>query len=247
MAATSGAVKSTTTGKSETMSEDTEKQYRVLVVDDDADTRAAVLAALRWAGFLCSEAQDVARARKVVTKSRPDAVILDLGLPDGDGMEFLAELRASDDLPVLVVSGRDSEADRVLGLEIGADDYVTKPFSPRELASRVRTVLRRTGTSSGRVGFGTITIDAEAREVTKGGRSISLTAKEFDLLSFLARHPRSVFSREDLLREVWHTNDPKSEATVTEHVRRLRLKIEEDPSSPRHLSAVRGIGYRLVP
>lgn len=225
-----------------------EDQYRVLVVDDDADTRAAVCAALRNGGFLCSEAADVARARKVVTKSRPDIVVLDLGLPDGDGMDFLVELRRNDDLPVLVVSGRDSEGDRVLGLEIGADDYVTKPFSAVELASRVRSVLRRTGSSSqSRVGFGTTTIDAEAREVTHKGKKINLTAKEFDLLAFFARHPRQVFSRVELLREVWHTTDTRSEATVTEHVRRLRLKIEEDPSSPRHLSAVRGVGYRLEP
>ena len=225
----------------------TGEQYRVLVVDDDEGTRAAVTAALRVAGYLCSEAKDVARARKVVAKSRPDVVVLDLGLPDEDGMGFLAELRSRDDLPVIVVSGRDSEADRVLGLEVGADDYVTKPFSARELASRVRTVLRRAGSSSQRLSFGSITVDTVAREVTRNAQPIALTAKEVDLLTFLARHPRSVYSRADLLREVWHTTDARSEATVTEHVRRLRLKIEEDPALPRHLAAVRGIGYRLVP
>lgn len=222
---------------------------KILVVEDDDDVRAAICEALRWAGFLCSEAADSARARKVIVKARPDLVVLDLGLPDGDGLELLRDVRLRDDLPIIVVSGRDEEADRLLGLEVGADDYLTKPFSPRELASRARTVLRRSsGVLSGpRVGFGTITIDVDAREVHRGAQQLALTTKEFELLVFLSRHPRSVFTREDLLREVWKSDGDRSPATVTEHVRRLRLKIEQDPASPQHLCAVRGVGYRLVP
>lgn len=224
-------------------------KQRVLVVEDDQDTRDAVCAALRWAGFLCSEAGDVTRARKVIAKGRPDLVVLDLSLPDGDGLELLRELRLSDDLPILVLSGRGEEADRVVGLELGADDYLTKPFSARELSSRVRTVLRRSSATrnTSRIVFGNISIDVDAREVRRAGDMLALTAKEFDLIVFLARSPRTVYSREDLLREVWHSSDRSGEATVTEHVRRLRLKLEDDPASPRHLCAVRGVGYRLVP
>jgi two-component system phosphate regulon response regulator PhoB len=224
-------------------------QHRVLVVDDDADTRTAVCEALRWAGMLCSEAQDVARARRVVVKNRPDIVILDLSLPDGDGLDFLRELRNSDDLPVLVLSGRDGEQDRIAGLDLGADDYLTKPFSAKELASRVRSVLRRAHSTPGgsRLSFGNVVIDVEARDARRGGQPLHLTTKEFDLLVFLARHPRTVFSRTELLNEVWTGPGDRGEATVTEHVRRLRLKIEIDPAEPRHLAAVRGVGYRLVP
>jgi len=223
---------------------------KVLVVEDDTDVRNATVAALRAAGFLCSEAGDAARARKVIVKARPDLVILDLGLPDSDGLELLRELRTRDELPVIVISGRGAEDDRVIGLEVGADDYMTKPFSARELATRARNVLRRaTSTVTGpRISFGEIALDVDAREVRRDGTLLALTAKEFDLLVFLARHPRSVFTRIDLLREVWHSDtEHRSEATVTEHVRRLRLKLEADPTNPRHLAAVRGVGYRLVP
>lgn len=224
-------------------------QHRVLVVDDDADIRNAVCEALRWAGMLCSEAPDVARARRVIVRNRPDIVILDLSLPDGDGLDFLRELRSTDDLPVLVLSGRDGEQDRIDGLDLGADDYLTKPFSAKELASRVRTVLRRAqhASPSGRLSFGNIVIDVEARDARRGGHPLRLTTKEFDLLVFLARHPRTVFSRNDLLDEVWVGPGDRGEATVTEHMRRLRLKVENDPADPRHLVAVRGVGYRLVP
>ena len=221
---------------------------KVLVVEDDEELRTAIVSALRWAGFLCSEAGNVERARKVIIKARPDILILDLGLPDGDGLSFLTELRRTDSLPVLVVTARDTEDDKILGLEVGADDYITKPFNHRELASRVRTVLRRTGpSSSGKLGFGSTLLNSESREVIHKGITINLTAKEFDLLYFLVKHPKTVFSRLDLLREVWHSDDEGAQATVTEHVRRLRQKIEEDPSSPRHLCAVRGVGYKLVP
>ena len=233
-----------------TVENDKKVSAKVLVVDDEAHTRNAVSAGLRREGFLVCEAADVSRARKVIAKSRPDIVVLDLGLPDGDGMDLLTSLRTTDNLPVVVCSGRDGEQDRLSGLEQGADDYITKPFSVRELAMRVRVVLRRiqnmpsTPTS---LHLGPVVIDVEGREVRRNGASIQLTAREFELLVFLARHPRTVFTRAELLSNVWHTAGERSEATVTEHVRRLRLKLEEDPASPRHLCAVRGVGYRVVP
>ncbi len=224
---------------------------KVLVVDDDVNTRNAVSAGLRREGFLVCEAGDVARARKVITKSRPDIVILDLGLPDGDGLDLLRVLRATDSLPVVVCSGRADEDDRLNGLEIGADDYVTKPFSVRELAMRVRVVLRRgrnLAPSASSLQLGSVVIDVDSREVRREGQLVQLTTREFELLVYLARHPRTVFTRGELLANVWHSNGgDRTEATVTEHVRRLRMKLEEDPASPRHLCAVRGVGYRAMP
>jgi two-component system response regulator ResD len=224
---------------------------KVLVVDDDAQTRNAMTAGLRREGFLVCEASDVERARRVINKNRPDIVVLDLGLPDGDGLELLRTLRATDNLPVVVCSGRAGESDRLSGLEQGADDYVTKPFSVRELAMRVRVVLRRiknTPTTPTNLNLGSVVIDVEGREVRKSGTLVQLTAREFELLVFLAKNPRTVYTRAELLTNVWHTaTGDRSEATVTEHVRRLRLKLEEDPASPRHLCAVRGVGYRVVP
>ncbi len=227
-------------------------KHKILVVEDDADTRAAIIAALRWAGFLCTEAADGSRARHVISRYRPDLIVLDLGLPDGDGLELLTEIRKGDDLPVIVCSGRDSELDRVGGLDVGADDYVTKPFSPRELALRVRSILRRVGSASGPAAdvldFGAVSIDVAAHEVTINGVNVSLTAREFDLLVFLARNPRIAFTRAQLLKNVWkNTGQERSEATVTEHIRRLRQKIDDDNENPKHLCAVRGVGYRLMP
>lgn len=232
------------------LASDTKISAKVLVVDDDEQTRNLVTAGLRREGFLVCEAADVSRARKVISKNRPDIVILDLSLPDGDGLDLLSTLRTADNLPVVVCSGRDGEQDRLIGLEMGADDYVTKPFSVRELAMRVRVVLRRiqnTPSTPTSLHVGQVIIDVEAREVRRNGQVIQLTGREFELLVFLARNPRTVFSRSELLTNVWHTSGDRSEATVTEHIRRLRLKLEEDPASPRHLCAVRGIGYRVVP
>ena len=221
---------------------------KILVVEDDENLRATIVAALRWRDFKCTEAGSIERARKVLIKARPDAVILDLGLPDGDGRSFLGEIRRTDNIPVLIVTGKDTDEDKIFGLEIGADDYITKPINAAELAARVNAVLRRTGpTSAGKLGFGSTALNIESREVIHKGTPIALTAKEFDLLYFLARNQRTVFTRLDLLREVWHTDDEDAQPTVTEHVRRLRQKIEDDPSSPRHLCAVRGVGYKLVP
>ena len=182
------------------------------------------------------------------------------GLPEGvaalidrvtpDGLEVTRRIRRESDVPILMVTARTGESDKLLGLEIGADDYVTKPFSPRELAARVRTVLRRAepeAIAEERLSFNGLVIDSGTREVTRSGTPLRLTAREFDLLWFLASHPRRVFSRENLMRRVWGYAAALDTGTVTVHVRRLREKIEEQPSHPRHLETVWGVGYRFSP
>jgi DNA-binding response OmpR family regulator len=171
-------------------------------------------------------------------------------LPGFDGLALCRWIRSRGELPVIMLTARGEEADRIIGLELGADDYVTKPFSPRELAVRVRTVLRRTAQASlpdERLDFGRLVIDARSREVTVGGERLRLTAKEFDLLFFLATHPRQVFSRDQLMDRVWGYAAALDTGTVTVHVQRLRSKIELDPKSPQHLETVWGVGYRFVP
>jgi DNA-binding response OmpR family regulator len=171
-------------------------------------------------------------------------------LPGTDGLELCRWIRSRSQLPVIMLTARGEEADRIVGLELGADDYVTKPFSPRELAARVRTVLRRARAgsfSSERLVLGDLELDAETREVRKAGVEVRLTAKEFDLLWFLASHPRRVFGRDQLMSRVWGYEAALDTGTVTVHVRRLREKIEDDPSRPRHLQTVWGVGYRVVP
>ena len=171
-------------------------------------------------------------------------------LPGTDGLELCRWIRGRSDLPVILLTARGEEADRIVGLELGADDYVTKPFSPRELAVRVRTVLRRSNGAPAqprRVEFGDVVVDGTSREVTKAGVPVTLTAKEFDLLSFLAAHPRQVFSRDQLMDRVWDYAATVDTGTVTVHIRRLREKIEPDPAHPRHLQTVWGVGYRLDP
>jgi len=174
-------------------------------------------------------------------------------LPEIDGFSILGELRKREDIPVILLTARTEETDRVLGLELGADDYVVKPFSPRELAARVRTVLRRASRSEPPVMEPTITfdglaIDTRSREVRVGGEPVDFTAKEFDLLAFLASSPRQVFSRGQLLEQVWDSSsDWQDASTVTVHVRRIRKKIEQDPDEPRWISTVWGVGYRFEP
>ena len=179
-----------------------------------------------------------------------DLVVLDVMLPGIDGLELCRWIRTRSALPVILLTARGEEADRIVGLDLGADDYVTKPFSPRELAARVRTVLRRsapTEAASVRFAFGDIEIDTATREVRKAGRELHMTAKEFDLLSFLAGNPRRVFARDQLMSRVWGYEAALDTGTVTVHVRRLREKIETNPSEPLHLQTIWGVGYRLVP
>jgi DNA-binding response OmpR family regulator len=222
----------------------------VLVVDDEPIVREVVVRYLEREGYRTLEAADGNRARELLEQDPPHLVVLDLMLPGTDGLALCRWIRARSNLPVIMLTARGEEADRIVGLELGADDYVTKPFSPRELAARVRTVLRRSGPASlndARLSFGDLHVDAHAREVRKGERTLKLTAKEFDLLWFLASHPRHVFSRSQLMDRVWGYEAALDTGTVTVHVRRLREKIETDPSHPRLLETVWGVGYRFTP
>jgi DNA-binding response OmpR family regulator len=222
----------------------------VLVVDDEPTIREIVVKYLARDGFRTLEAADGDRARKLVEAEKPDLVVLDLMLPGTDGLDLCRWIRADSHLPVIMLTARGEESDRIIGLELGADDYVTKPFSPRELAARVRTVLRRSepaDTVEQRLAFNGLVIDAGTHEVTKKGAPLRLTAREFQLLWFLASHPQRVFSREQLMRRVWGYSSALDTGTVTVHVRRLREKIEDEPSRPRHLETVWGVGYRFTP
>jgi DNA-binding response OmpR family regulator len=221
----------------------------VLVVDDEPIVREVVIRYLQREGFRTLEAGDGQSAQKLVEDGAPNLVVLDVMLPGMDGLTLCRWIRSRSDLPVIMLTARGEEADRIVGLELGADDYVTKPFSPRELAARVRTVLRRTepaATRAERLSFDHLELDAGTREVRRDGKALRLTAKEFDLLWFLASHPRRVFSREQLMSRVWGYESELDTGTVTVHVRRLREKIETDPSRPRYLETVWGVGYRFV-
>ena len=223
----------------------------VLIVDDEPIVREVVVRYLEREGYRTLEAGDGDTARRLLERNRPDLVVLDVMLPGTDGLELCRWIRSSSELPVIMLTARGEEADRIVGLELGADDYVTKPFSPRELAARVRTVLRRASPAGAKPGerlaFGDIELDADTREVTKAGEPLRLTAKEFDLLWFLASHPRKVFSRDQLMLRVWGYEAALDTGTVTVHIRRLREKIEERPSHPLLLQTVWGVGYRLAP
>lgn len=220
---------------------------RILLVEDEASIAEPLATGLRREGY---EVEHAATGAAALEAQAADLVLLDLRLPDMDGLDVCRRLRASSSVPIIVVTARGEEADRVVGLELGADDYVTKPFSPRELAARVRSVLRRSragSLSTERLSFGDVELDAHTREVRKGGKEVRLTAKEFDLLWFLASHPRRVFGRDQLMSRVWGYEAALDTGTVTVHVRRIREKIEDDPSEPRHVQTVWGVGYRVVP
>ena len=222
----------------------------MLIVDDEPIVREVVARYLTREGHRTLEAADGEAARTLIARSSPDLVVLDVMLPKTDGLELCRWIRSSSELPVIMLTARGEEADRVVGLELGADDYVTKPFSPRELAARVRSVLRRSTAADPveeRLAFGAVELEQATREVRKDGVDVRLTAKEFDLLWFLAARPRRVYSREQLMASVWGYRSALDTGTVTVHVRRLREKIEDDPSRPRHLETVWGVGYRLAP
>jgi DNA-binding response OmpR family regulator len=222
----------------------------VLVVDDEPIVRGVVVRYLEREGYRTLEAEDGDAARETIERSAADLVVLDVMLPGTDGLELCRWIRSRSELPVIMLTARGEEADRIVGLELGADDYLTKPFSPRELAARVRSVLRRAGSreaSGGRLDFGDVRLELETREATKAARDLQLTAKEFDLLWFLASHPRRVFSRDQLMTSVWGYTAALDSGTVTVHVRRLREKVEDVPSEPKHIQTVWGVGYRLVP
>ena len=225
---------------------------KVLVVDDEPTVREVVVGYLRRDGHDVAEAGDGNKALDLLVSDPPDLVVLDMMLPGVNGLDILRRVRSTSDIPVIMLTARAEESDRVAGLELGADDYVVKPFSPRELAARVNGVLRRTSARDGNtpqpLEFGDLHIDPLAREVHLEGRLIEMTPKEFDVLVFLANSPRQVFSRAQLLEQVWQSSpDWQDPATVTVHVRRIRNKIEVDPENPRWITTVWGVGYRFEP
>ena len=223
----------------------------ILVVEDEPSIAEVVGLYLRRAGYQVQHAKDGQAALEMLAQQMPDLVVLDLMLPGVDGLGVTRWLRDRSDVPIIMLTARREESDRIAGLEMGADDYVVKPFSPQELVSRVRAVLRRArgATASGEQAlvFGSLSIDPQTRLVTARGEEIVLTAREFDMLWLLARHPRQVFSRNKLLEQVWGISEYIDPSTVTVHIRRLREKIEPDPSNPVHLVTVWGVGYKFEP
>ena len=225
---------------------------RVLVIEDDPTVADVVSRYLSREGFSVAVSGDGRAGLRAALESQPDLVVLDLMLPGLSGVEVLAELRKATPVPVIMLTALSREVDRVSGLEMGADDYVAKPFSPRELTARVKAVLRRASglieASAGPSSMvaGDLELDTRIRQVTRRGLPVDLTAREFNLLAHLMRHPRSAFTREDLLEQVWGFSFGDT-STVTVHVSRLREKIEDDPGSPRYIRTIRGFGYRFEP
>ncbi len=229
------------------------EKIKVLVVEDEPSIAEVVGLYLQRAGYQVHTTADGKEAMSLLEKEIPDLVILDLMLPEMDGLSLTRWLRERSDVPIIMLTARREEIDRITGLEMGADDYVVKPFSPQELVSRVRAVMRRTKRegvpveSAGPLSFGELSIDAAGRTVSAFGQEVQLTAKEFDMLYLLACHPKQVFTREQLLERVWGGAEYIDPGTVTVHIRRVREKIEADPSSPEWLVTVWGVGYKFEP
>ncbi len=228
-------------------------EQSILIVEDEPSVAEVVCMYLRRAGYNVCVVDNGPDALREIDLQPPALIILDLMLPGVDGWAITRHVRERGDTPIIMVTARSQEIDRIAGLEMGADDYVTKPFSPQELVSRVRAVMRRAGPSGGAepieraLTFDDLVIDPQTHLVTIDGAEKTLTAKEFDLLWWLARHPRQVFSRDHLLERVWGMAEYIDPGTVTVHVRRLREKIEPDPSNPRHLQTIWGVGYKFEP
>jgi DNA-binding response OmpR family regulator len=225
----------------------------VLIVEDEPSIAEVVSLYLQRAEFRTLLAADGPTAMQQLEKHFPDLVILDIMLPGMDGLSLTRWIRERSNVPIIMLTARREEADRIAGLELGADDYVVKPFSPPEIVSRCRAVLRRTTRTEESpewqrpLSFADLTIDPLTRTVTVSGDPVVLTAKEFDMLHFLTRHPRQVFTRDQLLQNVWGLTDYIDPGTVTVHVRRLREKIETDPSKPARILTVWGVGYKFEP
>jgi DNA-binding response OmpR family regulator len=225
---------------------------KIVLVEDEPSIREVVSLYLRRAGYDVTCFEDGVTALNSLVKQLPDLVILDVMLPGMDGFTITRNLRDQSDVPIILLTSRREESDRIAGLELGADDYVVKPFSPQELVSRVRAVLRRTRTAAeqpneGVLSFGNLMINPQTREVSLNGQPVVLTAKEFDMLYHLALHPRQVFTRDQMLESIWGVSDYIDPGTVTVHIRRLREKIEKDPAFPAHLITVWGVGYKFEP
>jgi len=224
---------------------------RVLIIEDDPNVAEVVTRYLEREGYVVEAADDGLQGLERALSDPPDLVVLDLMLPALSGLEVCRRLRSKAPVPVIMLTARGEEVDRIAGLELGADDYVAKPFSPRELTARVKAVLRRAAgglvpEEAGVLRAGDLEVDPVAHEARLHGELVSLTAREFDLLAHLMRNPRRAFRREELLADVWGFTYGDT-STVTVHVRRLREKVEADPSAPRHISTVWGVGYRFEP
>jgi len=226
-------------------------EKHILVIEDEPSLSEVVSLYLKRAGFQVQVANDGKQAMSILEKQIPDFVIMDIMLPEVDGLSLTRWLRDRSNVPIIMVTARREEVDRIAGLEMGADDYVVKPFSPQELVSRVRAVLRRTGRdqstaeSERALSFDSIQIDPRTRVVKVEESEIDLTVKEFDMLYLLACYPKQVFTRDQLLERVWGGAEYIDPGTVTVHVRRVREKIESDPSKPKHLLTVWGVGYKF--
>jgi DNA-binding response OmpR family regulator len=224
----------------------------VLVVDDEPTITEVVSRYLQRAGYATAVAADGAQALATASERRPDLVVLDLMLPRIGGLEVMRRLREQGDerVPIILLTAKGEESDRIVGLRLGADDYVVKPFSPAELVARIDAVLRRVDIAADLrpvIEIGDLVVDPSARRVLVGGVEAQLTGREFDLLLFFVTHPGQVFSRNQLMDAVWQYSFYTDTSTVTVHIRRLRSKIEADPNKPRHLQTVWGIGYRFQP
>jgi DNA-binding response OmpR family regulator len=228
-------------------------RQRVLVIDDDPNVSEVVAAYLEREGCIVEVRADGEAGLEAALADPPDLVVLDLMLPGLDGLEVCRRIQALAPVPVVMLTAKGDETERIIGLELGADDYVSKPFSPRELVARIKAVLRRANAPLTPAAPGTavleagpVTIDVSAHEARRDGELLPLTAREFELLVFLVRHPRRAFRREEILERVWGSRYGDT-STVTVHVRRLREKVEDDASKPKHLATVWGVGYRWEP
>ena len=228
----------------------------ILIVDDEPNVGDVLSLYLRRDNFRVSMARDGRAALDLIEQSPPDLIVLDLMLPHIDGLAIIRRVRGDEghsgllpEVPIIILTAKGEESDRIIGLELGADDYVVKPFSPREIVVRIKAVLRRSKGASlapdRPLLFNDLAIDPKTRRVEVSGRECGLTAKEFDLLYFMARHPQQVLTRDQLLENVWGLSDYVDPSTVTVHVRRLREKIEPDPANPRWLQTVWGVGYKF--
>jgi len=223
--------------------------HRIVAVDDEDSLLKIVRYALEQEGFEVHTAVDAAGGEMLFESVRPDLLILDVMLPGKSGLDLAREIRQTSDVPIIILSARGDEVDRILGLEFGADDYVTKPFSPRELVSRVKAILRRAGAGSAeraaRITVGDLIIDPESRQVSMRGTPVHLTTSEYGFLLLLAKHPGKAFSRADIIRALWDEAPAGSERAVDVHAHNMREKLETDPKNPEYLLTVRGFGYRL--
>jgi two-component system response regulator RegX3 len=225
---------------------------KILLVDDDEALVASLSAGLSDEGFVVTSVRDGDHALAVFNRESPDLVILDLMLPGIDGMTICRMIRRGSPVPVIMLTARKDDVDKIIGLEIGADDYITKPFNFRELLARIKSALRRPemdgyeqGDRSDVADFGELTIDFSRREVRCGGRLVPMPLKEYELLAVMARKPGKVFQRDELLGRIWGDDFYGDEKTLDVHIRRLRAKVEPDPASPRYVLTIRGVGYKL--